>query len=163
VHKPEPEAAGQPEGDAGDGPLRLAIPKFTMMMLPTVASSSTDTDSVLRALPSWQEQGANPGIRVRQGPARAPRRGNWKMPGSCHSRGSWRRGHVTSSTKPGFCSTLKSSLGAESPGWRSLVGALNAAQHAVHAAALGAANAAVGSAGGVIARRKRVALPSGCH
>jgi hypothetical protein len=36
VHKPE--AAGQPEGDAGDGPLRLAIPKFTTMMLPTVAT-----------------------------------------------------------------------------------------------------------------------------
>ncbi len=42
-----------------------------MMMLPTVASSSTDTDRVLRALPSWQEQGANPGIRVRQGPGAA--------------------------------------------------------------------------------------------
>jgi hypothetical protein len=40
-----------------------------MMMLPTVASSSTDAGSVLRALPSWQEQGANPGIRVLQGAA----------------------------------------------------------------------------------------------
>ena len=38
-----------------------------MMMLPTVASSSTGTGSVLRELPSWPEQGANPGIRVRQG------------------------------------------------------------------------------------------------
>jgi hypothetical protein len=97
-----PARGGRPEGDAGDGPLRLSIPKFTMMMLPTVATRHKQHGRWQRAAGTSLVAGAG---RKPAG-ALASARARGKMPGSCHSRGSWRRGHVTSGMKPGSCSTL---------------------------------------------------------